>query len=133
MADEEKKTSAKPEKKSDKKAAKPAKKTDGKADKSKKSKKNPFKSIATFFKSVRAEGKKVVWSPAKDVLKNTLTVIVVVAIAGVCIYGVDTLLSLGMKGIKNLADNSETTSVSDTTTQETTAEALDSATTQAAE
>ncbi len=134
MADEEKKTSAKPEKKSDKKAAKPAKKTDGKADKSKKSKKNPFKSIATFFKSVRAEGKKVVWSPAKDVLKNTLTVIVVVAIAGVCIYGVDTLLSLGMKGVKNLADKSETTtSVSDTTTQETTAEALDSATTQAAE
>lgn len=133
MADEEKKTSAKPEKKSDKKAAKPAKKTDGKADKSKKSKKNPFKSIATFFKSVRAEGKKVVWSPAKDVLKNTVTVIVVVAIAGVCIYGVDTLLSLGMKGVKNLADKSETTSVSDTTTQETTAEALDSATTQAAE
>lgn len=133
MADEEKKTSAKPEKKSDKKVAKPAKKTDGKADKSKKSKKNPFKSIATFFKSVRAEGKKVVWSPAKDVLKNTVTVIVVVAIAGVCIYGVDTLLSLGMKGIKNLADKSETTSVSDTTTQETTAEALDSATTQAAE
>lgn len=133
MADEEKKTSAKPEKKSDKKAAKPAKKADGKADKSKKSKKNPFKSIATFFKSVRAEGKKVVWSPAKDVLKNTLTVIVVVAIAGVCIYGVDTLLSLGMKGVKNLADKSETTSVSDTTTQETTAEALDSATTQAAE
>lgn len=133
MADEEKKTSAKPEKKSDKKAAKPAKKADGKADKSKKSKKNPFKSIATFFKSVRAEGKKVVWSPAKDVLKNTLTVIVVVVIAGVCIYGVDTLLSLGMKGVKNLADKSETTSVSDTTTQETTAEALDSATTQAAE
>lgn len=133
MADEEKKTSAKPEKKSDKKAAKPAKKADGKADKSKKSKKNPFKSIATFFKSVRAEGKKVVWSPAKDVLKNTVTVIVVVAIAGVCIYGVDTLLSLGMKGVKNLADKSETTSVSDTTTQETTAEALDSATTQAAE
>lgn len=133
MADEEKKTSAKPEKKSDKKAAKPAKKTDGKADKSKKPKKNPFKSIATFFKSVKAEGKKVVWSPAKDVLKNTITVIVVVAIAGVCIYGVDTLLSLGMKGIKNLADTTESTSVSDTTTQETTAEALDSATTQAAE
>lgn len=133
MADEEKKTSAKPEKKSDKKAAKPAKKTDGKADKSKKSKKNPFKSIATFFKSVKAEGKKVVWSPAKDVLKNTLTVIVVVVIAGVCIYGVDTLLSLGMKGVKNLADTTESTSASETTTQQTTAEALDSATTQAAE
>lgn len=133
MADEEKKTSAKPEKKSDKKAAKPAKKTDGKADKSKKSKKNPFKSIATFFKSVKAEGKKVVWSPAKDVFKNTLTVIVVVAIVGVCIYCVDTLLSLGMKELKKQADTTESTSVSETTTQQTTAEALESATTQAAE
>lgn len=123
MADEEKKTSAKSEKKS-------AKKADAKADKSKsgKKKKNPFKSIATFFKSVRAEGKKVVWSSGKDVLKNSLTVLVVVIIAGLCIYGVDTLLSLGMKGIKNLADQ-ESTSVSETTTAQTTAEALTESTT----
>lgn len=125
MADEEKKTSAKAEKKS-------AKKADGKADKSKsgKKKKNPFKSIATFFKSVKAEGKKVVWSTGKDVLKNTLTVLVVVIIVGLCIYGVDTLLSLGMKGIKNLADQ-EPTSVSETTTAPTTEEALTEATTAA--
>lgn len=126
MADEEKKTSAKSEKKS-------AKKADGKADKSKsgKKKKNPFKSIATFFKSVKAEGKKVIWSTGKDVLKNTITVLVVVIIVGLCIYGVDTLLSLGMKGIKNLADQ-EPTSVSETTTASTTEEALTEATTAAA-
>ena len=89
---EEKKTSPKAEKKADK----PAKSTKSK---DKKSKKNPFKSIASFFKSVKAEGKKVVWAQAKDVLKNTVIVLIVVIIVGLAIYGVDSLLSLGMKGI----------------------------------
>ena len=87
---EEKKTSTKADAKSEK-TAKAAKSKD-----KKKSKKNPFKSIASFFKSVKAEGKKVVWAPAKDVLKNTIIVLVVVIIAGLAIYGVDSLLSLGM-------------------------------------
>lgn len=82
-----------------------------KADKKKSKKKNPFKSIATFFKGVNAERKKVVWPSAKETLKNTAIVLVVVIVVGVAIYGVDTLLSLGMKGIKNLAEN---TTVSDT-------------------
>ena len=72
---EEKKTSTKADAKSEK-TAKAAKSKD-----KKKSKKNPFKSIASFFKSVKAEGKKVVWAPAKDVLKNTIIVLVVVIIA----------------------------------------------------
>ena len=70
---EEKKTSTKADAKSEK-TAKAAKSKD-----KKKSKKNPFKSIASFFKSVKAEGKKVVWAPAKDVLKNTIIVLVVVS------------------------------------------------------
>ena len=117
---EEKKTStnAKSEK-----TAKAAKSKD-----KKKSKKNPFKSIASFFKSVKAEGKKVVWAPAKDVLKNTIIVLVVVIIAGLAIYGVDSLLSLGMKGIKNLAETTTTTSASQQG-KSTTAAALDKATT----
>ena len=94
----------------------------------KKSNKNPFKSIASFFKSVKAEGKKVVWAPAKDVLKNTIIVLVVVIIAGLAIYGVDSLLSLGMKGIKNLAETTTTTSASQQG-KSTTAAALDKATT----
>ena len=118
---EEKKTSTKADAKSEK-TAKAAKSKD------KKSKKNPFKSIASVFKSVKAEGKKVVWAPAKDVLKNTIIVLVVVIIAGVAIYGVDSLLSLGMKGIKNLAETTTTTSASQQG-KSTTAAALDKATT----
>ena len=118
---EEKKTSTKADAKSEK-TAKAAKSKD-----KKKSKKNPFKSIASFFKSVKAEGKKVVWAPAKDVLKNTIIVLVVV-IAGLAIYGVDSLLSLGMKGIKNLAETTTTTSASQQG-KSTTAAALDKATT----
>lgn len=125
----------------EKKTSKKVEKADKSNDKKKKSKKNPFKSIASFFKSVKSEGKKVVWAKRKDVLKNTLIVIVVVAIVGVCIYGVDTLLSLGLKGLKNAAAETTTTSISDvvdTTAEEDTTAAEDTTaeaetTTQAAE
>lgn len=104
----------------DKKTSKKADSKDksAKTDKAKK-RKNPFKSIGSFFKSVKSEGKKVVWAKPKEVLRNTLIVIVVCAIVGVCIYAVDTGLSLGMKGLKNLAD-SETTTTSQTADDETT-------------
>lgn len=109
---EEKKTSKKAEKEEKtEKSAKPAKK---------KSKKNPFKSIASFFKSVKAEGKKVVWAKPAEVFRNTIIVLVVVAIVGVCIYLVDTALSLGMKGLKNLAETE--TTVSETVTEESTSD-----------
>ena len=64
------------------------------------------------------------------------------AIVGVCIYGVDTLLSLGLKGLKNAAaETTTTTSISDvvdTTAEEDTTAAEDTTaeaetTTQAAE
>lgn len=120
---EEKKTSKKAEKSTDKPK--------------KKSKKNPFKSIASFFKSVKSEGKKVVWAKPKEVLRNTIIVLVVCTIVGVAIYGVDTVLSLGMKGIKGLADK-ETTTVSqdvDTTADDADTDTDDTteATTEAAE
>lgn len=118
---EEKKTSKKAEKADSKKA-------DKKSDK-KKSKKNPFKSIAGFFKSVRSEGKKVVWPTGKEVVKNTLVVLLVVFIVGLAIYAVDTGLTLGMKGIKNLA-TTESTSASQTADLQTTSEALEESTTQ---
>lgn len=103
------------------------KKTSGKAEKKeqpkKKSKKNPFKSIASFFKSVKSEGKKVVWAKPQEVLRNTIIVLIVCTIVGVAIYGVDTVLSLGMKGIKSLADKESTTvstTVDDTDDEDTT-------------
>ena len=108
---EEKKTSKKAEK--EEKTSKSAKK---------KSKKNPFKSIASFFKSVKAEGKKVVWAKPMEVLRNTVIVRVVVAIVGVCIYLVDTGLSLGMKGLKNLAETE--TTASETVTEESTSDVV---------
>lgn len=123
---EEKKTSQKAEK---------AKTEKAKSDKpKKKSKKNPFKSIASFFKSVKSEGKKVVWAKPKEVLKNTIIVIVVCAIVGVAIYGVDSLLSLGMKGIKSLADKEPTTVSQEVETEaEDVTEAETEASTDAAE
>ncbi len=103
----------------EKKTSKKAEKTE-KSKAKKKSKKNPFKSIASFFKSVKSEGKKVVWAKGKDVLRNTIIVLVVVTIVGLCIYGVDTVLSLGMKGLKNLANT--TTSVSQQVEESTSAD-----------
>ncbi len=97
----------------EKKTSKKAEKADKSKDTKKKSKKNPFKSIASFFKSVKSEGKKVVWAKPKEVLRNTIIVIIVCAIVGVAIYAVDTVLSLGMKGVKNLADKEPTSASQD--------------------
>lgn len=108
---------------------KKAKKTDKKSDK-KKSKNNPFKSIAGFFKGVRNEGKKVKWPGAKEVFKNTMTVLVVILIVGAMIWVVDLGLSSGMKGIKNLANTTTTTAVAEEKTEEAT-EATTQATTEA--
>lgn len=93
----------------DKKVEKDAKKP---ADKKKKPGKNPFKAIVSFFKSVNAERKKVVWPNAKETLKNTAIVLVVAVIVGVAIYAVDSALSAGMELLKNVAP--ERTTVSDT-------------------
>ena len=112
---EEKKTS----KKSDSKA-KSGKKSDKKSDK--KSKKNPFK-------SVRSEGKKVNWPGAKEVLKNTVTVIIVIAIVSAVIYVIDLGLTSGMKGLKNYSVKlKETTTASETTTEPTSDEVLSEST-----
>lgn len=128
MAD--KKTSNAEEPKNGAKKADGSKKAPQKADKKKPKKKNPFKSAGKFFKGVNAERKKVVWPTAKETIKNSVIVLVVVIIAGVAIYAVDSLFALGLKGLKNAADPGTTTaSVSDTVEDDTTAQD----TTQAAE
>ena len=97
-------------------------KAEKKANKDKKPRKNPFKSMAAFFKSVKSEGKKVVWPKAKEVFKNTVVVLFVILILGVIIYLIDLGLTQGMKGIKQLA---ETTTAAETTTEATSAEVLE--------
>ena len=139
MADEKKakKTAAKSENKKADSKKKDGKKSDKKADKKSKDKKgnkNPFKAIAGFFKSVRSEGKKVTWPKGKEVWKNTLVVLVVIIIAGLIIFGVDRLLSEGMKGIKKLAeDKTTTTEKSEGETTDDALKALTESTTKAAE
>ncbi len=111
----------------EKKTSKKTEKADKPKDTKKKSRKNPFKSIASFFKSVKSEGKKVVWAKPKDVFKNTIIVLVVVFIVGLGIFAVDSLLSQGMKGIKNLAQTETSASVTqqaeDSSDEEETTEA----------
>ena len=102
----------------DKKAEKGAKNA-AKAEKKKKPRKNPFKAIASFFKGVNAERKKVVWPTAKETLKNTLIVLMVTVVVGIAIYLVDTGLSLGIEQIKKLAPE---TTVSDTVDEDADAE-----------
>ena len=101
MADDKKAKKTSEKKTSDKKATSSK---NGKSDK-KKSGKNPFTAIGSFFKSVRSEGKKVVWPKPLEVLKNTVTVLVVILILGLIIFGIDQALTQGMKGIKRLAED----------------------------
>ena len=91
----------------DKKAEKGTKKP-AKAEKAKKPKKNPFKSIVSFFKSVNSERKKVVWPTAKETIKNAAIVLVVAVIVGVAIYAVDSVLSAGMELLRNVAPEKTT-------------------------
>ena len=49
--------------------------------------------VAKFFKDLKRELKNIVWSPKKDVVKNTTVVVVVTAIAAVIIMLVDAGLS----------------------------------------
>ena len=135
MADKKTSNAEEPKKKAqkaDKASAKGAAKSDKKASKKKSAKENPFKSMGKFFKSVNSERKQVVWPKAKDVIKNSVIVLIVVIIVGVPIYLVDTGLSLGMKGLKEHASTTTTTSVSTTADTETTTAAAET-TTQAAE
>ena len=56
-----------------------------------------FKNIGKFFRDVAAEMKKIAWPTKKQVLNNTWVVIVVVVIAGLFIFGLDSLFGLVLK------------------------------------
>ncbi len=115
------------EKKANKTASEKASKSDKKKSDKNKSGKNPFKAIGGFFKSVRSEGKKVVWPKAAEVWKNTLVVLVVIIIVGLVIYAVDFGLTSGMKAIKNAA-NATTVSSAEAEVEESDTELVESTT-----
>ncbi|MCQ2462095.1 MAG: preprotein translocase subunit SecE [Clostridia bacterium] len=99
------KASAMDEKEASKKLAKAAKGT--------KAKKNEGESagakVKKFFKDFKGESKKVVWPDAKTVLKSTGVVLLVVAISTIVIFALDFGLTEGVKGLKKLAADEETT------------------------
>lgn len=73
-----------------KKAKSDDKKSSKKADKNKKNKKG----IVKFFKDAKAEFKKVVWPGPKETTRNTIVVVIVCLMAGVLVFGVDSLFGL---------------------------------------
>jgi preprotein translocase subunit SecE len=60
--------------------------------------KSPKKSPLKWFKEARAEFKKVTWPTPKQTAKNTWIVLVMLTIAGICIWGLDQ----GMEWVFNL-------------------------------
>ena len=58
--------------------------------------------VARFFKDLKRELKNIVWSPKKDVVKNTTVVVVVTAISAVVIMLLDTGLTKVLDLLVNL-------------------------------
>ena len=58
--------------------------------------------VVRFFKDLKRELKNIVWSPRKDVVKNTTVVVVVTAISAVVIMLLDTGLTELLDLIVNL-------------------------------
>lgn len=57
-----------------------------------------------FFKDVKAELKKVIWPTPKQLLNNTVAVIVIVIIVGIIVFALDVCFekinALGVEGLK---------------------------------
>lgn len=77
-----------------------AKKSDAKAKDSKKP--NIFKRIARFFKDVKSEWKKIVWPSKKQIINNTLVVLVVMVIVAAIAWILDFLFIGGFNLLWNI-------------------------------
>ena len=96
MSDKKEKTTAEVTKK-DKKES-PAKKKD---------KVSVGAKIKKFFKDFKGEWKKVTWPTGKTVFNHSIVVIVIVAIVGLVIFGIDTGLSAIIDGLVGFANKRE--------------------------
>lgn len=88
------------------------------------SKKNSKKEKKNFFKSVKAELKKVIWPTPKQLLNNTLAVIVSVVIVGVIVFLLDLCFekinTFGIDKLKTVvqsSQNEEENTLSNSTTE----------------
>ena len=55
-----------------------------------------------WFREMRSELKKVVWPSGKTTMKNTLTVLAVALVVGVCIWAFDAVATLAVKTLLGL-------------------------------
>ncbi len=77
-------------KKDDKSAKKSADSKDKKSAKAKK----PKKGLIKYLKDAKSEFKKVVWPTPKETTRNTVVVVVVCLLAGLFVFGLDSLFRL---------------------------------------
>lgn len=62
-----------------------------------------IKAIGRYFREMKSELKKVVWPTRKQVIRNTIVVILVVLVVGVLIWLFDWLAAAVVKALVNLA------------------------------
>ena len=55
------------------------------------------KSVVKYFKDARSEFKKVVWPSKKQVINNTIVVLVSMVVSGLAIWGIDSLFMFLIK------------------------------------
>ena len=66
-----------------------------------------FNRVKKFFKDFKGEWKKVTWPTGKTVFNHSIVVIVIVAIVGLVIFGIDTGLSAIIDALVKLANERE--------------------------
>ncbi len=60
-----------------------------------------FKRVGKFFKDTFGEMKKVAWPTKKQIIQNTIIVLVVVLAASIIIFGLDTLFGSILRWVIN--------------------------------
>ena len=55
---------------------------------------NIFKRVAAYFRDLRSEFKKVTWPTRKQVVNNTIDVLVTIVLAGIVVWGLDSIFTL---------------------------------------
>ena len=55
------------------------------------------RSVVKYFKDARSEFKKVVWPSRKQVINNTIVVLVSMVVSGLAIWGMDTVFMFLIK------------------------------------
>lgn len=100
-------------------------------DRDRKAKPNIGKRLLSFFTSLKAELKRVVWPDRHKLIHSTATVIAICVIAGLTLFMIDSVLGAALNGVGFYNTAAPTATVSTTAATTTTASGATSATTAA--